>query len=219
VEEVPLDKLPPKVSEHLKTFNGVEVLAATREREGDRECYTVTVLEKGKKADFYVARDGRFSGRKEDNLSAHDLPGLLLGSLLLGVFPGAIGAAVARFGIQQVRPGKSSVLLEWLAAWCGAALVFAMLWLMVNTIPREKNPILIVFSSSVWGGVSASIVEVFVLTIRSIRGRRNSSRLWILAFCLTGVAFLGLSIPVEIYHRAWSNQYYKAIALSHDREE
>jgi hypothetical protein len=219
VEEVPLDKLPPGIPERASMeLKSGEIVAATRESEGDKKFYIVSVLYKGKKTDWYTVSSGAFWARKEDELSVNEVPGLFLASLLVSLLPGAIGAAAARFVIQRIRPDKSSIPLEWLAAWFGAGLVLGILWIAIDTL-RPHSMTVVVLWFSIWGGLSACIVEVFVLTMQSIRGRGKSSRIWILAFCLTGVAFLGLSIPVANHQREWTNQYRRADALAHDRQE
>jgi len=61
VEEVPLDELPPKVLETLKSdFKVAEIVAATRDREGDRECFTVTIIDKWGKGEILIAANGGF---------------------------------------------------------------------------------------------------------------------------------------------------------------
>jgi hypothetical protein len=218
IKEVPPDQLPPEVTEQLtQQFQGAEVISASKIREGGRECYLVTLMDNGKKTDWYVAANGRFMGVKDDELAARDLPGLLFGCLLLSIFPGTVGAAGARILLRRFRPDSRSVWLEWIAAWCGATVLLGILATVIAMIgPRGKDMIPVVFfQSSVAAGVAASIVQAVALAIQSFRGSSPASRFWIVAFCLVGVAFLGLSIPAAILRIERRNQSCRSQALSY----
>jgi hypothetical protein len=218
INEIPPDQLPPEVKEELtQTVQGAEIVAASKIREGGRECYLVTLTDNGKRTAWYVAANGRFMGVKDDELAAKDLPGLLFGCLLLSIFPGTLGAAGARILLRRFRPDSHSVWLEWIAAWCGATILLAILASVIATIgPRGKDMVPVVFfQSSVAGGVAASIVQAVTLTIQSFRGSSPASRFWIVAFCLVGVAFLALSIPAAILRIERRNQCCRSQALSY----
>ena len=213
-EEVPPDKLPPKVTEELSNWSkDAEVVAATREREDGKECYLVTLVDKGQRMDLYVAPDGRFCGRKEQEVTGKDLSGLLLAALGLSVIPGAIGAAGARILIQCLRLKRRSELLEWTAAWFGGAIVMGILWSMLATLRLHRDLIVVVLLCSIVGGISASIIQIVALTIQWIRGCRTASPLWIFVFFLIAVTILCLAIPFEVLRRQRFNQAVKAHAL------
>jgi hypothetical protein len=209
----PIDKLPPKVLEMVGSeYHGAELVAATQESEDGKVCYRVTLIDKGKEQQVYVSPDGRFIGSIQNELAVKDIPSVLFTALVIGGF-GSIVAGIARFWVRAIWPESQSVLRVWIGAWLATAIAFGLLQLWVNSVPREKNVVLIVMTSSILGGVSASIVELLALTIQTVRQCRKASRWSIVVVALAGITFLCLSIPDEIYRRHWFNENCKAHAM------
>lgn len=211
-EDAVLVGLPHKAVRALnEAFPGAEFLHVRKELEGDKECYVVTVMHTGRQSEYYVSRDGHVFARKV--FSVMTLPKQLAGYLVLSLLPGAISGAAARALVQATKRRQLSVMLEWLAAWVGAAIGIGIVLTQMATVPREKDTVALGLIIAICGGISASVVESVGLVIQSLRGLRPS-HLRSLFVCFTlACAFLCLSIPVDMFRTERENEHYRTQAM------
>jgi uncharacterized membrane protein YkoI len=73
-EKVPLDKVPAKVKDGVKAkFPGAEMVAASKEKEGDKTVYEISIKNKGQNIDVTLTEDGKIVSI-ESEIAAKDLP-------------------------------------------------------------------------------------------------------------------------------------------------
>jgi hypothetical protein len=213
------DRLPPKALKSLReNVPDGEIVATSREREDGKECYKVTLLDKGVESSYYVAPNGKYVGSITDELVASDYPRVLFSFFVIGAI-GSIVAAIARTIFRRGRSGEVGIVLNWFSGWLGVALVAAMVMSLMTTVPREKDWIGIAVTSSVLGGLSASMAEGIAFVVGFFRGRHNGAGMRILVMCIATVIFLCLAIPLSDRSRHRLNQYNKHQALQDKARE
>jgi hypothetical protein len=210
-EKIELDKLPPNVTDRVKSnFKDAELLHARKEVENGKECYTVSFMYHGEIHEYYISPDGAAITLKQNFSFTSWLPQSMesLLFLLLCVLAGAC----ARWLAQTTKGDKLSLLSEWLSAWVGAMMLIGVVFYVISNV-RHKDGLIIGLFCIVWGAVAASIVEVIGLIVQSVRGYRAVCRRWILVFCFATFMFLSLSIPLDMLRVERENQDFKALAL------
>jgi len=105
-EKVPLDKLPEAVTAAVKKrFDGAELIAASKEVEGGKTTYEVTLRHDGHKIDVDVTPEGSITGMEKE-IAAKDLPKGVSETLDKSY----AGATLQRIEeIIKVQDGKDSV--------------------------------------------------------------------------------------------------------------
>src|SRR5262245_41314881 len=158
-QEIALDQLPRKVGDLArKFFPGGEMLRARRLVKDGKECYIVTVIERGQPVEAYVEPDGHMIAGKSESIRSAQLLEELVYCALFPLFPLVVTGAIARRLAQGMFGEKLSVLWEWASAWAGGAIPIGLLLLNVTTVPRHKDLLIITALCAVCGAVSASLV-------------------------------------------------------------
>lgn len=211
-EDIPIDTLPRKAADALKVvFPGAELLHARKEIEDGKECYDVTVMDKGRERDYFVSRAGHVFTKQAFSFTV--LPKRLAGYILLSLLPGAVAGTIVRWLIQVIMVNHLSIISEWLAVWIGAVMSIGIVLSQLSTVPREKDVVVFGLICIVCGGISASVITAVALISQSLRGLRLGYRQWILGCCILGGVFLCLVVPVEMLRVERENEYYKAQAM------
>jgi hypothetical protein len=213
-EDVPAEKLPPAVAEHIEdAYAHADVLRVQRVVENNKECYEVSIRHEGEVFNVYVSSNGRVLARKEDPFALEEIAGPLIGYALFLLLPTMAIGLFFRWLVQSMRPDKLSIAGQWIVAWSAASAAIAIVLLSLATVPSEKDIPVTILLCVVWGAISASLLEVIVLSLQSARGVRPTSLLAIRNLCLVGSLAVLLSIPVQIWRVARENEFFRALAM------
>lgn len=105
-EKVPLDKLPKAVTEAVKKrFPKAELVSASKEKEGDKYEYEVSIRDEGKKIDVTLTPEGVILGL-EKQIAAADLPAAVAAALA-AKYPKATYKTIE--AIIKVKDGKETL--------------------------------------------------------------------------------------------------------------
>jgi hypothetical protein len=213
-EDLPVEKLPPAVATHIAdSYTHAEVLRVQKVVENNKECYELTIRDEGEVLHLYASSDGRLLARKEDPFALEGIAGMLIGYALFLLLPTMAVGFFFRWLVQSMWPRKLSIVAEWISAWSAASAVIAIVLLSLATVPSAKDIPVIILQCVVWAGVSASLLEVIVLSLQSSRGVRPTNRAAIRKLCLVGSLAILFSIPVQTWRVVRTNEYFRALAL------
>lgn len=215
-EEIAINDLPPIVERVIKDESSdTKILYVRMETEDGKYCYSVMIAKAGRIREIYVSPDGVVVAYKKEPLTLNTIVNVddIIDFSLIILLPSTIAGLLLRWTVQTARGKRLSVLSSWLLAWLGASVAICVILLLLSTFPREKDIVIVAIISIVWGAISASLVEVASLTVESVLGYRSPCWRWVIGLCGVGLAFLTLSIPIEILRIERTNQHLRALAL------
>ncbi len=216
--DVPVDQLPrPAFTMIKEAYADADVLHVRKEVEDNKECYNVTLKQEGRVFGVYVSADGHVLTRKEEPVALVDVAGRLLGGVIFLLPPAMVTGLFFQWIVRWGPLRKAPIAAEWMLAWLGGSTALTIISMSMATVPREKDIPIVILGSVTWGAISASVLEVLVLSLQSARGRRSACRALILRFCLLGTMFAVLWIPVDIYSAQRVNEYLRAMAMKAPR--
>ena len=171
--EVAPGQLPHAVKDAVEqNLPGAELLHAHKEIEAGKECYTVSVNDRGRVSYYYVSPNGHILTARREPFSLSRLPDLWIAVVLVAVIAGVMPGAISRRLAQAARDRRISIAREWLSTWLGASFVICILLSQLSTVPREKDWLVLLPFCFLCGAVTASLVEALGLTVQSLRGYR-----------------------------------------------
>jgi hypothetical protein len=207
-ENIPAERLPPEVVEHIREGFHAEPLSGRKEVEGGRTCYLVAAVSKGEVIEIYASPDGHALIRKTEAFSSSRWLDRLAAAAIVIVLPGLIVGATARGMVRVGRDRPLSVPEGWLSAWFGIALVMALVFFNVSTGSREKDVPIVCALCVVWPAIPASVVEMVVVALRKKPDTENRSvrRRWVIGLGVVAVLSLVLTIPLDVLRIDRENQ-------------
>lgn len=211
--EIAPEHIPASVLELVKKEERGELLQAWLYSENGRGCYIFQLSRGGKIKSIYVEPNAKFIAGKREAITMAELPGVLSNHFMVALILGVIPGVIARWLFQTSWNANATVLLKWLTAWIGASAFIIILMSQVTTVPREKDPVVLILKSTVCAAVAASIIEFVGLAYQRLRGNRSIRGWWIISCLLLAVGFLLLSILVEMLHIDRENHYCLMFAM------
>ena len=101
----------------VRNFPNGEIKSAHRVVIEGKECYIVSLTDRGNLLSYYVSPDGKAITLKLHGFSFSQLPRLLLEILIIGIAPGALFGCLAMFFLWSAFRRNVSPRALWCSSW------------------------------------------------------------------------------------------------------
>ena len=191
---------------------GTELLHAHKEIEAGKECYTVSVNDRGRVSYYYVSPNGHILTARREPFSLSRLPDLWIAVVLVAVIAGVMPGAISRRLAQAGRDRRISIAREWVSTWLGALVRHRRIAVpTLHCSPRERLACCssrfafsAVPSRPRSSRLSVSPSSRFAVTALGCRR-------WIIVLCTAVLVLLLLSIPLEMLRIERENRHFTSI--------